>query len=361
MLWAQGSFEVFREASRKMFEGPSLWDILFVVGGFLSVVLFLIVLPYVISRYLNLKEKKAEFFSVGRSLGLSEEEISVFWECVKGTDYEATKLYTSKPIFEKCVSMLVKEDPTKVDMVGRVRRKLNFDYVPWFLPLTSSREIDLYQTGFIIYNRDAYPAAVWERTEGELHIAILNDRPRINPNDRVKFSFTREDDARYYFEADVLDVYMDRGKVVLILPHVDKLNRIQLREHIRWRVKLPVQFTMLEDGSVKELSEESFIEGTIQDISVGGAKVCTPRVLDLKTGQKVFLRFDLSGVRMEVFGEVRNTQRSTERLCFGLKFEKLKEKDEEVIRRFILEEQRKALRAYRTGEFTEGSSSSEPL
>ena len=60
---------------------------------------------------------------------------------------------------------------------------------------------------------------------------------------------------------------------------------------------------------------------------------------------------------IKVIGTVRNVRSTPERTCLGVKFDTLGKKEEEHIRKFILEEQRKTLKLYKTGEPTEGSSS----
>ena len=77
----QGGFETFKEATRYMFESPSISDILFVVIGFSLAIGLLIVFPYMISKYKAKASLKREFSSVGKSLGLIDSEITLLWKC----------------------------------------------------------------------------------------------------------------------------------------------------------------------------------------------------------------------------------------------------------------------------------------
>ena len=356
----QGGFETFKEATRYMFEAPSLSDVLtvlfilfLVVGG--------IIFFYVLSKYRLRLSIKRDFFITGRSFELKDEEMSLLWSCVSNLD-EPQKVYVSKTLFEKCVSKIVRQDPSKIDMIGIIRRKLKFDFLPWFLPLSTTREIDMYQTGFIVYKNSSYSAAVWDKNDLELHIAILDaSYPQISPGEEVKFSFLREDDGRYYFSAQVIRTYMDRSRLVLVLPHTENLSKIQLRESIRWRVRLPVKVLVVEPSQIASLllSEglEGLIEGTMENISTSGARICFDRFMDVKEDSRVFVAFELKGIKIEAFGVVRNIKANPEKTCIGVKFENLSQEQEDAIRKFIIEEQREMLKAYKMGELKEGSSS----
>ncbi len=352
----QGGFETFREATRYMFRSPSLTDVFLVLVLFSLAVGFLIVIPYLWSRYKTKMELKKEFFNAGKSLGLNNEEISLLWRCVN-IAREPIKIMQSKAVFERCISKIVKENTEKVELVAQIRRKLKFDSLPWFLPLSSTRDIDLYQTGFITHENNAYGSAVWEKNELELHIAMLDTPVRpIQPGDKVKFSFLREDDGRYYFQSNVLRTYRDGTKLVLVVPHTDQLSKIQLRESLRWKVRIPVRLHIHTDDPS---GMRDFLEGTIEDISPQGAKVCLRSLMKVKVEDLVHLSFEIKSYPIRAAGRVKNIRGSLDKTCLGIKFENLSKGDEEHIRRFIIEEQREMLRAYKMGELREGSSSSE--
>ncbi|MEN3039907.1 MAG: hypothetical protein ABDI07_12325, partial [Candidatus Kryptonium sp.] len=155
-----------------------------------------------------------EFFNTARVFGLSEQEIHLLWKCA-GTIKEPIKILQAKAVFERCISKLVKEDLSKIDLMASIRKKLKFDSLPWFLPLSSTRDIDLYQTGFVTHNNMAYGAAVWDKSESELHIALLDMPGRIvSTGEKIKFSFLREGDGRYYFISEVVRTYKDGNKLV---------------------------------------------------------------------------------------------------------------------------------------------------
>jgi c-di-GMP-binding flagellar brake protein YcgR len=195
-----------------------------------------------------------------------------------------------------------------------------------------------------------------KKTEEHLKIAILDRAPEFpQPGEKVKFSFLREDDGTYYFEAEVLNTYLEGGKVILVIPHTEKLGKIQLRDAVRWRVSIPAR-VFLFDREVKaeelflieELPEESFLEGNIENISTGGAKVCFNRFVSAREGNSLLLEFEWKGKAFKnILAEIRHISDSTKGTCLGLRFLNLKKDYEDTIRKFIIEEQREALKAYR--------------
>jgi c-di-GMP-binding flagellar brake protein YcgR len=353
----QGGFETFKEATRYMFQ-PDLGDILLVLFGFIASVLALIVLPYATSRYLASRSARREFEVVGRQMDLNEEEIAVLYKCASTLE-DPNKVFYSKYIFERCAGRLVKETSDHIPIIVSVRKKLKFEHLPWFLPLATTRDIELYQTGFISYKGKSYGAAVWEKTEEDLKIAILDRTPEFpQPGDRVKFSFLREDDGRYYFEVEVLNTYLEGGKVILVIPHTEKLSKIQLRESMRWKVSIPARVFFFnrkvlpeELSFIEELPDESFVEGTIENISTGGVRMCSKRFVSAKEGDSLLLEFEWKGQLFKnILAEIRHITGSTDRTCFGLKFLDLKKVYEDTIRKLIIEEQREALKAYKMGK-----------
>ncbi len=354
----QGGFETFREATRYMFRSPSLSDVLFVLLLFSLAVGFLIILPHLWSRYKAKLSLRKDFFNTGRSLGLETEEINLLWKCASTTK-EPTKIMQAKKVFERCISRLVKEDASKIEMVTHIRKKLKFDSLPWFLPLSSTKDIDLYQTGFITYENNAYSSAVWEKNELELHIALLDSPLKaIQTGERVKFSFLREEDGRYYFQSNVIRTYRDGTKLVVVLPHTEQLSKIQLRESLRWRVRIPAKIHIYRNAGIFSLEEpEDLMEGTVEDISPQGIRLCLSSFIEVRVGERVYVYFELKSYPVRVFGTVKNIRSSINKTCLGIRFENLGKANEDYIRKFIIEEQRELLRAYKMGEPKEGSSS----
>ncbi|MCS6998569.1 MAG: PilZ domain-containing protein [Aquificaceae bacterium] len=355
----QRGFETLREATKYMFETPSLSDVLFVLSGFSLAVGLLIALPYWWSKHRAKLERKKEFFTAGKTLGLSEGELSLLWGCARVVK-EPIKALQNKAVFEKCVNKLVREDLSRIESISQIRKKLRFDSLPWFLPLTTTKDIDLYQTGFVTFEKLAYSSAVWEKSELELHLALLDlPKEEIKAGSRVKFSFIREGDGRYYFQGEVLRTYQEGSKLILILPHTDQLSKIQLRNSLRWRVKIPAKVYIRSDATSSPFEvPENTLEGIVEDLSTQGVKVCFQSFVEVRVEDKIYIEFQLRAQTIKVTGSVKNIRGGAEKTCIGVKFINLSKWDEDHIRKFITDEQRELLKAYKMGETKGGFSSS---
>ncbi len=354
----QGGFETFKESTKYMFKTPDLFDILTILFVLSFAIGMLIIFPYYISKRARQKSAYKDFLEYAYSLGLTKEETELLWSCTKEMAYSPNKLLTSKPVFEKCVSLLVKKESSNIDLINTIRKKLHFDYVPWFLPMTTTRELDLYQTGFLTHQKEIYNAAVWEKDELSIHIALLDAlKLDIKPGDTVKFSFTREDEGKYSFSGKVKEVYYDGYRPVIVLDHAEKLNKLQLRESIRWKVNLPAKVYLFKEKVntnaallMLDTGDLESIEGRIENISVGGVRFCAKYIPEVFEDQVVVIVFDVDKRHLEAACTVRNRLALTNRYCLGLKFETLTEEEKDYINKFILEKQKEILKKYKTGE-----------
>jgi PilZ domain. len=99
---------------------------------------------------------------------------------------------------------------------------------------------------------------------------------------------------------------------------------------------------------IEELPDESLLEGTIENISTGGVRVCFKRFVSAKEGDSLLLEFEWKGQLFKnILADIMHITGSTDRTCFGLKFLAFKKAYEDTIRKLIIEEQREALRAYK--------------
>ncbi len=357
-MQVQGGFDTFIEATRFMFKGPSKFEIILLVVVFSSIVLVIGVALYV-SRYQREKSIYESFYTRGKSLELSDAEIEILWKYSKEFPYNPEMLYENKVLFDKLVSRIVKEEPSKLNLIPSIRSKLKFDTVPWFIPLNTSRDIDLYQTGTIEVGGFKVEAAVWDKNETEIHIALLkNIYLPVRKGDSVKFFFIREMDGRYSFESKILDIYEEQGKTVLVLEHTDQLNRVQFRERLRWKVNIPVMYMIIEgnpeeEGLANISTNAGLKEGTIEDISAKGVRICTQEPIKPSGNEYVLMSFKIDNRGFEnILGKIVNIRTVGKKICIGIKFLNLSKNEERFIDQFIMTEQRKLIKTYKMGDIT---------
>ena len=347
----QTAWDTLIEASRYMFKGPTGREIaLFLL--ILGITLTVISIPYLWGKVSRMREVERAFFQRGRSLGLTEEEVRLLWTYAKKFPYDPQMIYENKTLFERVVSRIVHENLEGVRLIPSIRAKLRFDTLPWFIPLTNTRDIDLYQTGKIDVDGVYVDAAVWDKTETELHVVVLGPLPRaVRVGERIKFHFIRENEGRYSFESTVKDKYMEGDRLVLVLEHTDHLHRVQLRESLRWKVNVPVEFAVLKDVTEEEVKRADLMTGRIEDISTKGVRICTENLLRPKEGEYVLMNFSLRNHRFEnIVGQIVNVRILQTQTCMGIKFLKIPRQEERVIDRYIMDEQRKLIKAYKVGE-----------
>ena len=333
-----------------MFQGPSPREVvLFLVV--LGVAILAISVPYFWSKLSHLREIERAFFSRGRSLGLTQEEIRLLWKYARKLPYDPQMVYENKPLFERIVSRIIQENMSDVRLIPSIRAKLKFDTIPWFIPITNTRDIDLYQTGKLIIDGVSVDSAVWDKTETELHLVVLQPLPRaVRVGESVRFHFIRENEGRYSFESLVKDKYREGDRLVLVLEHTDRIDRVQLRESLRWKVKLPVEFALIDDIT-QEVNEVSFLSGRIDDISTKGVRICTEELIKPSEGKYVLMNFNIGEHRFEnTLGQIMNVRTLQSQVCMGIRFLKLSRQEEKVIDRFILEEQRKLIKTFKIGD-----------
>ncbi len=350
-MGVQSAWDTLIEASRYMFQGPSPKEI--AIFFIVLIITFLVIsIPYIWGKISHMKEVERAFFMRGKSLGLTEEEIRLLWKYARKFPYDPQMVFENKPLFEKIVSRIIQENTEGVRLIPSIRAKLKFDTIPWFIPITSTRDIDLYQTGKLVIDGVFVDAAVWDKTETELHIVVLQALPRpVRTGEKVKFHFIRENEGRYSFETVVKDKYTEGDRLVLVLEHTDQINRVQLRESLRWKVSLPVEFAILEDITEGAVKNASFMNGRIDDISTKGVRICTDNLIKPTEGKYVIMNFSIGDHRFEnVLGQVMNVRALQSQVCMGIKFLKISRQEEKIIDRFILEEQRKLIKTFKIGD-----------
>ena len=347
----QSAWDTLVEASRYMFRGPTGREILLFILV-LGVTVTVISIPYIWGKVSRSREIESAFFSRGKSLGLTPEEIKLLWKYARKFPYDPQMIYENKSLFERIVSKIVHENLGGVRLIPSIRSKLRFDTVPWFIPIANTRDIDLYQTGRLIIDGSYVDAAVWDKTETELHIVVLGPLPRaVRVGDRIKFNFIRENEGRYTFESTVKDKYTEGDRLVFVLEHTENLHRVQLRESLRWKVNVPVEFALSRDLSEEVLSTASFVNGRIDDISTKGVRICTEHGIKPVEGDYVIMNFSIGPHSFEnITGQVVNVRTMQTQVCMGIRFLKLSRKEERIIDKFIMDEQRKLIKAYKVGE-----------
>lgn len=253
---------------------------------------------------------------------LTQEEKSFLEGCGE------ENVFWSRSSFENCIEKLIRKD-TSYEVANKlysIRKKLGFELVPKFLPLHSTRDLDLYQPISLILGGKEYRAILWKKDKDSFSVMVFDNIPAdIVPGSRLEFQVFREDDGKYKFYQLIDEVSEEAGHKILRLSHIEPLRRIDLRETPRWKASLPGKC---------HLKEDRVYEGRITDISTRGVRICIDEAIHLFPGASLTVEFSLGKHTLRIPSTVRNLYITEDKTCIGLQFEDISDSDEEMIRRW---------------------------
>ena len=313
------------------------------------VLIFLILfgLAIFVVRYFFKKDlDKRKFFKLAFSKGLSKEEASFLYFITSKLKKDPLLILRFKPAFEKLIYQYVNSvEKYNDEFIGKIREKLKFNRVSKFAPLMTTKDIEPLQKAriVILQNMLSLDALLHDKDEKYMHWH-LSDIDKVHPefiDADVEATFIRQDDGIYKFESKVDDVYMENGKVLLKVPHVLEMKRIQRRKYPRVPVSILASLSYLkkyENNLEKTLS----LEGEIVNISAGGIKFCTSNkeaLNDLKNSEDLSIKFKLENISISGKVEIVREVEEGDMVCFGMKFIDLSSKYKELIQDFVRKKQ----------------------
>ncbi|ADU97399.1 flagellar brake protein [Thermovibrio ammonificans] len=330
-----------RDLSFLRFPAAKIETILIFILLLVSIILFFI-LAGLIREYLRTKRLRESFFKEALERGLTEREAEILWTYSQKLGRDPFLTLEFKAPFEKVVDLYLKTDPNPDEkLIQDMRSKLGFDYVPYFVPLVSTKDIELFQPAKLyLPDNTRIDIALFDKDERYMYWAVIEGRPHLEPGQKVTVSFIRKGDGIYKFENTVERVFTENGKLVIQMPHTFEMTRYQRREYARVEVELPAQVGLYD----KEKEQVRWIPAEIVDISAGGAKVCISLEdlqEELLPTTELILKFSLNGRNYTLKSSVVNVYPRRHTTCYGVKFEKIKPDEQKSIHDFVKKEQQK--------------------
>jgi c-di-GMP-binding flagellar brake protein YcgR len=299
---------------------------------------------YKLKIYLEEKRLKNLFIEFTKNLELTEKEAQIIWETSKKLNRDPYLSLEIKQTFEKIIDYYIKNNPDfDESKIRHMRKVLGFDYVPPFIPLTTSKDIELYQSGVLKTEDGSFNVALVDKDELYMYWAILDPVPvRLSKGDKVDITFLRNDDAIYSFEDTIEEIYKEKDRYIIKLPHVFHLNRIQKRKDIRIKVNIPVEVHL----------EDLKINAETEDISLGGVKFCIDKsennfINILKIGKYIYMKFEVNKKLIQAEGKIRNIVEKEDKVCFGIEFIDLNKEYSNILNEFISEKQSQLIQQYK--------------
>jgi len=308
-----------------------------------SFILF-IILSGIAKSYIKKKRIKNSFFKEALERGLTEEEAEILWNYSLKLGRDPFLTLEFKAPFEKVVDLYLRTDPNpKEEIIPKMREKLGFDYIPYFVPLTCSKDIELFQPAKITLPGDRkVEAALFDKDEKYMYWAVIDETvvPQTITGEKVKIQFIRKGDGIYTLEGTVEEIIRENGKTILKIPHTFELSRYQRREYARVEVEIPANLGVYN----KKEDRIVWIKAEIVDISAGGVKVCIPlSQLNREIPQmtEVLISFTLQNRRLTLKGIIVNFYPRRTTNCYGIKFEDIKPDIQKFIHDFVKKEQQR--------------------
>ena len=323
-----------------------LTSILIIVFFILGVMIILVG-GILLQKFMKSKNIHSYFFNYAKERGLSDKEAKILWEYSQKMGRDPLLVIEFKSPFEKVVDLYIKTDPNpKEELVQDMRKKLGFNIVYNFIPLSLSKDIEMFQNGkMIIAGKQAFDIALYDKDEKFMYWLLIDVRSRegLEPDSPVKVTFLRKGDAIYNFESTILEIIQEGHNIIIKLPHTFEMNRIQRREFPRVETDIPAMIGKIK--FVEGNEEIIWHPGRILDISASGAKFCIPTEekedVKLSIGEIVIIKFELAGEKYEIEANIENKDEREVSLCYGLKFKNVKDKVKDKIFEFVQKEQRK--------------------
>ncbi len=316
-----------------------------IINIVLIVLLILVIVgltTFVVLKYLENKNIFSEFKKYAEERGLTQKEIKFLWKYSKKLNRDPLLSLEFKSPFEKIINAYIESNPKyDEEMIKSIRKKLGFEVASSLQPITITKDIEIFQSGELKTKaKNRYEVALYDKDEKFMYWMIFNVSKipfDIKKGQKVKISFVRKDDANYMFESKILDAYVEKGKVVVKLPHTFDIHRLQRREIPRLKIEIA--------GNIRNKENLSdWVVGEIYDLSPKGAKFCInskdKEILNLFIDDKVQVRFILENKEFDLTGKVNNINEQRKSICYGIRITDIPKKDEEFILRLIESEQK---------------------
>ncbi len=187
-----------------------------------------------------------------------------------------------------------------------------------------------------------YLSRVMEITKKDIRIMAPMHKGQIvpvHPKTPVTVFYIGER-AIYSFQSVVLKRFKDPIPcLALKLP--DKFERIQRREYVRLRIQHPLSYRLIENiFEVKSSDSEPYIETSLIDISGGGVKFLSEKVIETETCLEIKLGIEEFSKHSFIVKVIRYEKREDNLYEIGVAFESIPGPLQDQIVSWIFDKQR---------------------
>jgi c-di-GMP-binding flagellar brake protein YcgR len=126
----------------------------------------------------------------------------------------------------------------------------------------------------------------------------------------------------------------------LVMQHVNKIKKLHIREHERYKLQFKRKFYFLTSGRkpnmVSDSSAHEFCAGTVLDISIGGMKFVADNLPDkVSEGIYVIFKLEEAKIKNEIHAEIVKLSGDANRAYIHLQYQNLSELNRLYLQKFI--------------------------
>ena len=340
---AESKFDTLKLAT-KYWGGDTSVTTLVAILFFLILTIFFVA-GFIFQKKLREKNVRKYFIKYAKERDLTDNEIEILWNYSQKMDRDPILVLEFKAPFEKVIDLYIKNDPNAdEEMIKDMRKKLGFEIASPYIPLVTTKDIELFQNARMIFaNAKAISIALYDKDERYMYWLVVDNNlpPSIGVGEYVKVMFIRPEDGIYTFESPIEEIIKDGGKTIVKFAHSFDLERMQRREYPRIKTEKPAQIIYTVQN--KEIT----LDGKFFDISAGGAKICFPNATEkslldsLSFGNTVIVKFSLEGNHFAIPSTVLDKIQRRKEECIRVNFKDIKDKEREKIMEFVQKEQLK--------------------
>ena len=268
-------------------------------------------------------------------------------------------IFQSAALFEKCIDqeiqILFQKDLSQDELddeevvLGSLRKKLGYNYLPLEHPLISTRNLEigpklsvfsqnnhllLIQNARVVQNREFYFRIQFDPEK--------EDMVRLQQGETVKLGFARQNDGVYGI---LVTIYRNNNASTIDFFHSMDLRRNQLRQYVRVDIGLPLKFRVIktESEDTRNAFAGKLLETRMADISGGGLSFIYNK--PLVPGDIVSLNFQLStspfaGISGKILRVSLQEGKSDTFYRHHVQFVNFEQRNREKIIRYVFEKQR---------------------
>jgi len=263
------------------------------------------------------------FVSKGREAGFSFKEIDMLRHLAGQCKLEyPISLFTMQSQLDKCIYSLVRsikmagtsDDQGNQNFLSKLydyRKRIELERSEIKNILSNSRQISEGQTlKILVEGTGVFRSQVVKNTSQYLTISrpISNKKSAVSmrwQGAKISVFFSREDDAGYVFDCEVLDEVFSLGIPSLKISQGEKLFRTQKRKSVRVKIhKAAFLYLVPINEAPHKLEMDPGLKCFLEDISDTGCSVTVGGRAD--TGLRVKVQFALDNTAICMTGTVRS-------------------------------------------------------